>query len=159
MKYDMNRKVKVLLILATLVAVALLTTFWSTTTGSLASLLNMLQRFREHRPGGTLPSPEERPPGDIELYYTVQTVLSSINATLLVCLLITYISIYRKTKSEFTIGLIIFSAIFLLNVLASNPLMHWAFGFSAFGLGPFAMLPDLFTCIALCILLYLSIKY
>ena len=28
----------------------------------------------------------------------------------------------------------------------------------AFGLGPFALLPDLFTCVALVILLYLSLK-
>jgi hypothetical protein len=35
----------------------------------------------------------------------------------------------------------------------------WAFGFRAFGLGPFAMLPDLFTFGALVVLLYLSIKY
>jgi hypothetical protein len=35
----------------------------------------------------------------------------------------------------------------------------WIFGFSPFGLGPFAFLPDLFTFGALVILLYLSIRY
>jgi hypothetical protein len=35
----------------------------------------------------------------------------------------------------------------------------WAFGFRPFGLGPFAMLPDLFTLGALAVLLYLSVKY
>jgi hypothetical protein len=34
-----------------------------------------------------------------------------------------------------------------------------AFGFYAFGLGPFAMLPDLFTCLALTVLLYLTFEY
>lgn len=67
--------------------------------------------------------------------------------------------IHRKTQSEFTIGLIIFSMVLLLYALASNPLLHRAFGFRAFGLGPFAMLPDLFTCVALSVLLYLTVKY
>jgi hypothetical protein len=49
--------------------------------------------------------------------------------------------------------------VFFLNALASNPLVIWAFGFTAVGLGPFAMLPDLFTSLALAILLYLSIRY
>jgi hypothetical protein len=34
-----------------------------------------------------------------------------------------------------------------------------AFGFFPAGLGPFAMLPDLFTLAALGVLLYLSFKY
>jgi len=33
------------------------------------------------------------------------------------------------------------------------------FGFWPLGLGPFAMLPDLFTLGALAVLLYLSVKY
>jgi len=96
--------------------------------------------------------------GDIELFYKVKTVLSSINATLLVFLLATYIDIYKKLQSEFTIGLIIFSLILLLYALSSNPLLQLLFGFQAFGLGPFAMLPDLFTTLALAVLLYLTMK-
>ena len=149
MSYHMNKKVEIWLMLATLVAVALLAAFWATTYMPLPSPEGFMQK-REYR----IP-----PPGDIELYYTLNTVISSINVTLLIFLLITYISIYRKIRSEFTIGLIIFSMVLLFYALASNPLVHWAFGFRAFGLGPFAMLPDLFTCIALAVLLYLSIKY
>jgi hypothetical protein len=33
------------------------------------------------------------------------------------------------------------------------------FGFIAFGLGPFALLPELFEFLALIVLLYLSVKY
>ena len=95
---------------------------------------------------------------DIELYYKVKTILSTINATLLVFLLATYIDMYTKLKSEFTIGLILFSMILLLYALSSNPLLQSVFGFRAFGLGPFAMLPDMFTTLALCILLYLTMK-
>ncbi|MCS7119698.1 MAG: hypothetical protein RMJ07_00895 [Nitrososphaerota archaeon] len=98
------------------------------------------------------------PPGDIELFYTVKTVISTANAAITTILLIIYLGVYRKTKSNFTAGLIIFSLTLLLYTLASNPLLHWVFGFRAFGLGPFAMLPDLFTFIAVLILLYLSLK-
>jgi hypothetical protein len=96
--------------------------------------------------------------GDIELFYKVKTILSTINATLLVFLLATYVDMYRKLKSEFTIGLILFSLILFLYALSSNPLLQWLFGYRAFGLGPFAMLPDLFTTLALAVLLYLTMK-
>jgi hypothetical protein len=146
MKHDMNKNLKIWLILLTLVVAAILATFWATAFWRSPSLPEGL------RPPRTVS-------GDIELYYTVKTVISTINVTLLIFLLIIYIGIYKKTQSQFTIGLIIFSMILLFYALSSNPLVHWAFGFYAFGLGPFAMLPDLFTCIALAILLYLTITY
>ena len=96
--------------------------------------------------------------GDLELFYKVKTMLSTINATLLVLLLITYFNIYKKLKSEFTLGLILFSLILLLYAISSNPLLQQFFGYWAFGLGPFAMLPDLFTTFALAVLLYLTMK-
>jgi hypothetical protein len=151
MKHCMNKNARTWPILVALIVVAILAilaTLWATYTFWL------------------LPSPWERrwrPPNeipeDIEFFYTAQTVVSAINVTLSIFLLLTYVSIYRKTRSEFTIGLIIFSAVFLLNALASNPLIIRAFGFWPLGLGPFAMLPDLFTLGALAVLLYLSVKY
>jgi hypothetical protein len=96
--------------------------------------------------------------GDIELFYKIKAILSSINATLLVFLLATYVDMYKKIQSEFTIGLIVFSLILLLYALSSNPLLQWLFGYRAFGLGPFAMLPDMFTTLALAVLLYLTMK-
>jgi hypothetical protein len=184
----MKRNVKIWLILATLTAVALLATFWATsepigtplerqswgrwdlTVGQrreIDQLVRDMMRERasweEIRAAVSAKLDEwniKQPPrGDIELFYTVKTVISTINATLLIFLLITYIDIYTKTQSEFTIGLIIFSMVLLFYALTSNPLLQWTFGFRAFGLGPFAMLPDLFTCIALAVLLYLTIKY
>jgi hypothetical protein len=141
----MNRNAKIQVIFATLVAVALLATFWST--------MNFpFQPFGERRPF-------EPVPGDIELYYTITTVVSTINVTLLLILLITYSDMYVKTKSEFLIGLMIFSLVLLLNALTSNPLITQIFGFRAAGLGPFALLPELFTFVALVILLYLTFKY
>ena len=96
--------------------------------------------------------------GDLELFYRIKTVLTSINATLLIILLLTYVDIYKKLRSEFTLGLILFSLVLLFYAISSNPIVQSVFGFRALGLGPFAMIPDLFTSIALAILLYLTMK-
>jgi small-conductance mechanosensitive channel len=151
MKNRMNRNLRNLLILATVIAVAILATLWATSTSW----------FPPYQPRFNEP---QRPPlenilGDIELFYTVETIVSTVNVTLSIILLLMYVNIYRKTRSEFTIGLIIFSAVLLLHAFVSIPLIHRAFGFYPIGLGPFAMLPDLFTCLALAVLLYLTFKY
>ena len=148
MKNSMNKNMRIGLVITTLVVVAILAALWATSTFWLPP-----------SPWGPRRPPPYDIPGDIEFFYVAKTVVSTINVTLLVFLLFTYISIYRKTRSEFTIGLIIFSMVFLLNALASNPLVIYAFGFRPFGLGPFAMLPDLFTFVALAVLLYLTTKY
>ncbi len=148
MKNRMNKNMIIWLLLPTLIVVAILAALWAASTF-------WFPRY----PWEPRPRPPENIPGDIEFFYTAKTVVSSINVTLLIFLLATYVSIYRKTRSEFTIGLIIFSMVFLLNALASNPFVIWAFGFRPFGLGPFALLPDLFTFGALAVLLYLSVKY
>jgi len=187
MKYEMNKDKRILLVLAALVVVALLATLWSI-YGALGAPLERWGRERWNltderrreieqlmedmrrngtrweeiqvavraklREWGTNPPPS----GDIEFFYTAKTVVSTVNVALVTILFLTYIEIYQKTKSEFTVRLMIFSMILLFYTLASNPVVQWAFGFRAFGLGPFAMLPDLFTCIALSILLYLSLK-
>jgi len=146
----MSKGVKSLAILAVLVLAVLLLVFLTT---------DYL------RPGPPMPpSPMDRKPPeitreDVEMFFTVKTVVSSINVVFLIFLMVTYIDIYRKTKSEFTIGLMIFSLVLLLYAFSSNPLIHRIFGFRMYGLGPFTMLPDLFTCVALIILLYLTIKY
>jgi hypothetical protein len=111
------------------------------------------------RPRAFPAPPEEYIPYDLEFFYTVETVASTVNVTLSFFLLLMYVNIYRKTRSEFTIGLIIFSAVLLLHAFVLIPLVHRAFGFYEFGLGPFAMLPDLFTSLALGVLLYLTFKY
>ncbi|MGC8849901.1 MAG: hypothetical protein ACP5QI_05455, partial [Candidatus Bathyarchaeia archaeon] len=139
----MNNNWKPLVILIILVAAVFLAALWATRPPPIHQ-----PRFRQmqYRP----------PPGDIELFYTLKTVISTINATLLASLFVIYADIYRKVRSDFTIGLMIFTVTLLLYALSSNPMVHRLFGFTAFGLGPFAMLPDLFTCAALIILLYLA---
>jgi hypothetical protein len=140
---------KIWLIVAIVIVVAILAAVWASSTFL----------FPRYPPWELRPRPSATIPGDIQFFYTAETVVSTINAALLIILLVTYISIYQRAKSEFTIGLIIFSMVLLLYALASNPIIMWIFGFRAFGLGPFAMLPDLFTCVALIVLLYLTIKY
>lgn len=145
----MNRSTRLFLILIVLVIVAV-------AAAILASSVHLFPRFPFRRP-------QEPPPylvtWDLEYFYTAKTVLSTVNLALSIILLATYSSLYRKTRSEFTLGLIIFSTVLLLNTFVSNPLVERVFGFIAFGLGPFAMLPDLFTLAALAVLLFLSIRY
>ena len=145
-----------LLVPAILLAVTLLTVYWTLTVEPFAFEIGHPRRF-----DGPFPDiPDVRLyPGDLEFYYAVRTVITTINATIATMLLVNYIDIYRKTKSQFTIGLGLFSIVLLLYALTSSPLMHWVFGFRAIGLGPFAMLPDLFASVALSILLYLSLRY
>ena len=145
----MSNKIKISLIIVLVVAVGVFTALWA---------MNFEPSFPVLEPR---PFPRDRPSfiGDFELYYIAKTVISSVNITLVSILLATYISLYRKTRSEFVIGLILFALVFLLYTLVSNPIMQFVFGFRAFGLGPFAMLPDLFASIALGVLLYLTLKY
>jgi len=151
----MNKYVKIWIILAILLVVTALSDFLATQNAPSppASI------FEPHQlPFDRISWDRKFYLGDIEVFYKVKAILSSINATLLVFLLATYIDIYKKIQSEFTIGLILFSLILLLYALSSNPLLQWLFGYQAFGLGPFAMLPDLFTTLALAVLLYLTMK-
>lgn len=86
----------------------------------------------------------------------MKVVLTSVNIILLLILLVTYMDIYLKTKSEFSLGLIVFTITLLMYAATSNPLLQELAGFRLSGLGPFTILPDLFTTIATAILLYLS---
>jgi hypothetical protein len=142
----MKRSFEILLIIIAVLAVALLAGLWSSARISAVSQLGRRLQWDPVR-------------WDIEVFYTLRTVVSTVNATLLVFLLVIYVDIYRRTGSDFTIGLILFSIVLLLYALSSNPIVHWIFGFRAVGLGPFAMLPDLFTCVALFVMLYLTVKY
>ena len=113
--------------------------------------------FEPRRPP-TIPDdfPDYR--GDFEFYYTAKTVISSINIVLVITLLTMYITLYRENKSDFVFGLILFALVLLFYALVSNPIVIQIFGFRAFGLGPFAVLPDLFATISLSIMLYLTFK-
>jgi len=105
------------------------------------------------------PRPYTFNPADFEIYYVARTIFSTINIVLLIVLIINYASVYAKTKSEFSVGLLLFAAFFLMKDIAWSPFVVAFAGFNVFGLGPFAFLPDMFELVALSVLLYLSIKY
>jgi hypothetical protein len=147
MEAHMDKGTRTWLLLVVLVVVAVLAALWATAT------------FWLPFPHWGRQLPQYYIPGDLELFYTVKAVVSTVNIAILIFLLASYVNIYRKTRSEFTIGLIIFSLVFLMYVIVSNPFVIRAFGFEPFGLGPFAFLPELFTLGALAVLLYLNLKY
>ncbi len=150
MNSHMNKNRKILLvIIVAVIAIAIVAAIWAS-----YSFTFPVSDFGERR----FP-PSDYIFGDLELFYVAQTVLSSVNVALLIFLLTLYVDIYKKTRSQFTLGLIIFSMAFLFRTLTANPMFMWVFGFKAFGLGPFALLPDVFELLALSVLLYLSAKY
>ena len=144
----MNKKLKIWLIIAILLVVAVLTAFWAIT------VINQ-PPFEIRR----APPPAGFVPGDFEYFYLAVTIISTINVALLVIVLFSYINVYAKTRSPFTVGLIVFAFAFLLKDIASHPFVAGLFSFRAYGLGPFAFLPGLFELAALSVLLYLSVRY
>jgi hypothetical protein len=144
----MSSRLKIGVILTILASVAAVTALWA-----LVFLHEPTFQLRR------APPPSGFVPGDFEYFYVAFTIISTVNIALLVMVLLTYINIYNKTRSPFTIGLIIFALAFLHKDISSHPFVTGLFSFRAYGLGPFAFLPGLFECAALSVLLYLSIKY
>ena len=149
METRMSRNLKILPIIAALIVMAV----FAALLGISLVDQSQPQSFPLHQ------QPVLVSPGDFELYYVARTVFSVINIVLLVALISNYFNIYIKTRSEFTIGLLLFAVFFLMKEIAWSPFVVKGFGFGMFGLGPFAFLPDVFECIALSVLVYLSVKY
>jgi len=152
-KNDVNsehNRMRIGLVVAALAALALLAWVWASTHLPLPPPPFMTQ---------PRPPPLQPVPGDMGVYYTLQTVFSTLDAAVLVYLLAFYVMIYVKRKVDFTLWLAIFCSVLLLDALTSNPILQWGFGFNPFGLGPFAMLPAVFTFVALMVLLYLTLRY
>lgn len=146
----MNRSLKILIILSILLAMAAL---------AVAMTAYTISQSAAHPEFPFRRTVQFVNPADIELYYVARSIFSIINITLLMVLVINYASIYLKTHSEFTIGLLLFAVFFLIKDVTWSPFVVGAFGFGMFGLGPFAFLPDVFELIALSVLLFLSVKY
>ena len=117
MEKRMHKNLRILLVLITLIAVALATAFWAVSTF-----------YKPFNPLQPLPPPPSNP-GDFEFFYIAKTVVSSVNIALLAFLLIINVDIFRKTRSKFTFGLLIFSIAFLFKDLTASPIMIWAFGY------------------------------
>ena len=154
---NMSEKKKSRLLLALIiiscVMVGIVAGLWALNFGS-----RMLSLFEPRRFPEGFPDNFPNLKGDFEFYYTAKTVISSVNLVLVSVLLVMYLTLYKKNKSNFVFGLILFASVLLFYGLASNPIVMNIFGFRPFGLGPFAVLPDLFATISLAIMLYLTSK-
>jgi len=110
------------------------------------------------RPPETVPPPIPQPDRVLmDIFLKVKTMVSLVNIVFIFALMAIYRGIYQQVKSQFTMGLIIVMLVLLLYALTSNPLVQILFGYQAQGLGPFAMVPDVFTTFALGLLLYISL--
>lgn len=147
----MNRSKKIGILLAILLALAVM----------LSVVLSNYKTNQIQQNQGSPFSPRGQGnfPGDFELYYTFRTVLSTINILLTALLIFNYVGIYKKTRSEFTLGLLLFAGCLLVKDVTLNPIIIGLGGFGLYGLGPFAFIPDLFEMTALLVLFYLSVKY
>ena len=149
MDTQMNRKLGLWLILMGLIAIAFLSGVWA---------------FLTFNSFGIRVFPFNPPPqvinlADLEVLYVARTILSTVNIAILAILTATYAMLYTKTRSTFTIGLLIFSAVFLMKDVSSSPFVIGAARYSLSGLGPFALIEPLLEFMALAVLLYLSIEY
>jgi flagellar biosynthesis protein FliP len=146
---QMNRNVKIAILITILLVAA-------ATAVLIASY--QIEETAQHAfpfgPGYYTPNP-----GDRDFYYVARTVFSTINIVLLVFLITNYAHIYLKTKSEFTIGLMLFGVFFLIKDIFWSPFLIQFVGFNMLGRGPFAFLPDLFELIGLTVLVFLTVEY
>ncbi len=116
------------------------------------------------RPGPWRPKFNETDPESLEkLAERIETVvkgkivISSINIILYGYILFFYLSLYRQTNSNFSLSLIGLSFVLLVYSLTSNPfiLMYLA-RVEYVWLQAFSFIPDIFSTVAACILIYLS---
>ena len=149
----MSRTKKILILLAILLGLAALLAVVVTTYQTEQSIVPFSPR------GHFSPRGQLNFAGDFELYYMFRTILSTVNIVLIIMLIFNYVSIYQKTHSEFTFGLLLFAIMLLIKDITLNPVIIGLGGFGIYGLGPFAFLPDLFEMSALLVLFYLSVKY
>jgi len=149
MKNQMNRKLGIWLILIGLIAVAILSGVWAILTFN--DFGSRVFPFSPLRPEINL--------ANLAFFYIARTVFSTVNIAILSILIGNYAVIYTKTRSQFTIGLLIFAIVFLIKDIAASPFVIGVFRYSLSGLGPFALIEPLLELTALSVLLYLTIEY
>jgi len=91
----------------------------------------------------------------LERYFIGKSVISVINTLLLLYLFYIYYGLYKTTKSQFSLGLIVMTIALLIFTIASSPLTNWIIGDKRL-FGIFNFIPDIFTTIATIVLIYLS---
>lgn len=93
----------------------------------------------------------------LALNVKVRSIIGLVNTALLLYLLILHISVYRTTKSNFSLSLILFSFTLILYTITNNPVLIWMTGFQRGSITQiFNFIPDLFTTVASIIFIYIS---
>ena len=87
----------------------------------------------------------------------IKAIITLGNLIFLFYLLFIYQKNYKEIKSRFSLGLIVFIILLIVQAFTSNPFVYHLWGFhhiEAFGLS--IVMPDLFEFVALLILIYIS---
>jgi hypothetical protein len=145
----MNRKLGIWVIILALIAVAFLSAAWAWLTFNDFGI--RVFPFNPLRPEFNLTG--------LLILYVARTVLTTVNIAILSILTAAYAVLYSKTRSQFTIGLLIFSAVFLMKDIASSPFVIGFARYSLTSLGPFALVEPFLEFMALSVLFYLTIEY
>ncbi len=93
--------------------------------------------------------------------YTLGTITICINIFLLLGLLYVYLDSFRKTKSSFVFGLVLFIGVLFIQSIVSLPVLQAALGNTGYALSTsklLEVLPNMFETLALVILFYLSME-
>ena len=146
----MNRKLGIWIILMSLVAVAFLSGVWAWLTFGDFGIRGPF------RPNPVFP---QLAPQAWFVLYVARTVLSTVNIAILSILTASYIMIYRQMRSRFTIGLLLFSLVFLMKDILGSPFVVGWFNYTFTGLGLFNLLEPFLEFMALSVLLYLNLEY
>jgi len=93
---------------------------------------------------------------DLVFIMNIKTVITAANVLLLVLLLAIYVRSYAKIKSKFTLGLMIFASLLLLQAAILTPCIAAACGRRMCILGPLDVIPDILKFMALLVLVSLS---
>jgi hypothetical protein len=94
----------------------------------------------------------------IEPLLTLRVILSTTSVALLVALVVVYLRMYRDTKANFSLGLVIMLGALLLHSLISYPLLLVRAGEIPIGPGEFLSTADIFMVVAYALFLYLSLE-
>ncbi len=86
------------------------------------------------------------------------SVLSGLDAVLLIALVVIYLRTYADTRARFALGLVVFLLALFFQTTLTSPAFFVAFGYGPGSLGSFLFLGSLFEAIALVVFLALSLE-
>ena len=97
---------------------------------------------------------------NIANYLVITSSVTMMNMMISVILIGLYIDLYRKIKSRFTLALVMVMVAFFLYSFTANPFIPALFDYRFIGgIGPFMIIPHLFTSLALLMLLFMSLEF